>query len=166
MLRLSPSGYDRLSRGENFEKRAGGSELNVASGASLLGLRTAVISKLPANDLGTFIRNRIRYEGVSDDFLVFDHDKDARLGIYYYEYGAAPRKPSIVYDRKNSSFTKLDINDIDPSVYSKTRMFHTSGITLALCDQTRDTAIEMIQRFHAAGAKITFDCNYRANRLE
>jgi len=163
MLRLSPSGYDRLSRGENFEKRAGGSELNVASGASLLGLRTAVISKLPANDLGTFIRNRIRYEGVSDDFLVFDHDKDARLGIYYYEYGAAPRKPSIVYDRRNSSFTKLDINDIDPSVYSKTRMFHTSGITLALCDKTRDTAIEMIQRFHAAGAKISFDCNYRAN---
>ena len=49
------------------------------------------------------------------------------------------------------------------SVYSYTRMFHTSGITLALCDNTRDTAIELIRRFKDAGAMISFDCNYRAN---
>ena len=53
MLRLSPPGYERMSRGEIFDKRAGGSELNVAAGAALLGLRTGVISKLPQNDLGT-----------------------------------------------------------------------------------------------------------------
>ena len=47
-----------MVRGEVFEKRAGGSELNVASGISLLGLRTGIISKLPANDLGTYIKNR------------------------------------------------------------------------------------------------------------
>ena len=40
MLRLSPLGYERISGGETFEKRAGGSELNVAAGAALLGLRT------------------------------------------------------------------------------------------------------------------------------
>lgn len=40
MLRLSPPQNERMVRGEVFEKRAGGSELNVASGISLLGLRT------------------------------------------------------------------------------------------------------------------------------
>ena len=90
MLRLSPPNYERMTRGDIFDKRAGGSELNVASGVALLGLRTGVISRLPQNALGTFIKNRIRFEGVSDDYLIYDESPEARLGIYYYENGAAP----------------------------------------------------------------------------
>ena len=163
MLRLSPPGYERMSRGEEFDKRAGGSELNVAAGTALLGLRTGVISKLPMNDLGTFIKNRIRFEGVSDDYLIYDIDEDARLGIYYYESGAAPRKPSIIYDRQHSSFTKIKLEEISSDIYSSTRMFHTSGITTALCDNSRETAMSLIRNFKKAGAMISFDVNYRAN---
>ena len=104
MLRLSPQGYDRLSSCATFDKNAGGSELNVAAGAALLGIRTGIITKLPDNDLGRYIKNEIRFEGVSDDYLIYDSSDEARLGIYYYEYGAAPRKPTVVYDRRNSSF--------------------------------------------------------------
>ena len=96
MLRLSPPRHARIVDGDIFEKRAGGAELNVASGVALLGLRTGIVSKLPQNELGTFIKNRIRFVGVSDDYLVYDDTPDARLGLYYYEMGAAPRKPTIV----------------------------------------------------------------------
>ena len=164
MLRLSPPNYERMSRGDVFDKRAGGSEFNVAAGAALLGLRTGIISKLPANDLGTFIKNRIRFEGVSDDFLIYDKSEEARLGIYYYEYGAAPRKPKVVYDRKGSSFTRIRLSELPfENLYSNTKVFHTSGITLALCRNTRDTAIELIKKFKRGGARISFDVNYRAN---
>ena len=40
LLRLSPPDNDRLSRGDTFVKQVGGAELNVAVGASLLGLHT------------------------------------------------------------------------------------------------------------------------------
>jgi len=163
MLRLSPPGYERITRGEEFEKRAGGSELNVAAGAALLGLRTAVISKLPANDLGTFIKNRIRFEGVSDDYLIYDDSEDARLGIYYYESGAAPRKPSIIYDRKGASFTRIRKEEIPEEIFSSAKMFHTSGITMALCKESREVALYLIRKFKEAGAQISFDVNYRAN---
>ncbi|MCG1013432.1 hypothetical protein JT739_12665 [Tepidanaerobacter sp. GT38] len=43
MLRLSPPNKERISQGEVFEKRAGGSELNVVSGISSLGLRTGIV---------------------------------------------------------------------------------------------------------------------------
>ena len=163
MLRLSPPNYELMTRGDIFEKRAGGSELNVASGVALLGLRTGVISRLPKNALGTFIKNRIRFEGVSDDYLIDDISPEARLGIYYYENGAAPRKPSIVYDRMNSSITRISLDEIPEDVYTSARMFHTSGITLALNKNTCSVTTEMIKRFKAGGAKISFDCNYRAN---
>ena len=71
-----------------MKSKSGGAELNVLSGASLLGLRAGIISKIAENDIGEFARNRVRFVGVSDDYLMNDIEKDARLGIYYYENGA------------------------------------------------------------------------------
>ena len=163
MLRLSPPDNERITRGDSFSKQAGGAELNAITGAAMLGLRCGIISKLPANDLGVYIKNRVRLCGVSDDYLVYDDDKDARLGVYYYENGAYPRKPRIVYDRKNTSINKLTVDDYDDKIYSDTRCFHTSGITLALSPELRATAVEMIKRFKAQGAIISFDVNFRGN---
>ena len=163
MLRLSPPRHARIVDGDVFEKRAGGSELNVASGVAMLGLRTGIISKLPQNELGTFIKNRIRFVGVSDDYLLYDDGPDARLGVYYYEMGAAPRKPTIVYDRKASSITRIALSEIPGEVFSSARMFHTSGISLALCPALRGVVAELIRRFKQGGAQISFDVNYRAN---
>lgn len=163
MLRLSPPDNERITRGETLGKQAGGAELNAITGAAMLGLRCGIISKLPANDLGTYIKNRVRLCGVSDDYLVYDQDKDARLGVYYYESGAYPRKPRIVYDRQNTSVNKLTVADYDDGLYRAARCFHTSGITLALSPQLRETAIEMIRRFKAQGTMISFDVNFRGN---
>lgn len=163
MLRLSPSGHERLSQCETLENRPGGSELNVVSGLSLLGLRTGIVTKVPDNAMGRLIKNKIRFYGVSDDLLIYDTSPEKRIGIYYYEYGAYPRKPAVTYDRKNSSFNSISISEMDPSIYSETKVFHTSGITLALSENTRKTAIEMIHRFKENGAYISFDVNYRAN---
>lgn len=163
MLRLSPPDNERITRGSSFSKQAGGAELNSATGAAMLGLRCGIISKLPANDLGMYIKNNVRLSGVSDDYLVYDAGSDARLGVYYYENGAYPRKPRIVYDRKNASMNKISVEDYDEQLYSAARCFHTSGITLALSPQVRETAVEMIKRFKAQGTMISFDVNFRGN---
>lgn len=81
LLRLSPPDNERLVKGDMLRKQVGGAELNVVSGVSLLGLRTGIISKLPANDIGVFAKNRIRFCGVSDDYLVYDESPDARLAF-------------------------------------------------------------------------------------
>ena len=163
LLRLSPVGNERLSQGETLHKQVGGAELNVASGVSLLGLHTGIISKLPANTMGTYAKNQIRFCGVSDDYLVYDSSVDARLGIYYYENGAYPRKPGVVYDRRHSSINTISPDDFDDSLFTSARCFHTSGITLALSPQCRRTGMEMIRRFKEGGALISFDVNFRGN---
>lgn len=163
LLRLSPPNNERIVRGETFDKRIGGAELNVVSGVSLLGLRTGIISKLPANSLGTYAKNRIRFCGVSDDYLVYDEEKDARLGVYYYENGAYPRKPGIVYDRNYSSINKISVDEFPKSMFESTKCFHATGITMALSPRCRETTIEMIKRFKSTGTLISFDVNFRAN---
>ncbi len=163
MLRLSPPDKEKISQGQVFEKNAGGSELNVASGAAFLGVRSAIITKLPDNKIGRFIKYKIRYGNVSDDYIVYDDTEEKRLGIYYYESGAYPRKSSVVYDRARSSMTTLSLDEINPEIYNKTRIFHVSGITLALNENLRKTAIELVKKFKASGAAVSFDVNYRAS---
>lgn len=163
LLRLSPPNNERLMRGDTFVKQVGGAELNVAVGVALLGLHTGIISKLPSHDMGSFMKSKIRSYGVSDDYFIYDNSPNARVGIYYYENGAYPRKPKVIYDRVGSSFYSLSVDDIPEEVYGATRCFHTSGITLALSPQIRATTIEMIKRFKAAGTLVSFDVNFRGN---
>ena len=162
LLRLSPPNKERILNGETFEKRAGGAELNVVSGVSLLGLRTGIITKLPKNEIGKYIKNKIRFTGVSDDYIIYDDRKEARLGIYYYESGAAPRKPVVVYDRSHSSFTTLKLSELNKDVFARTRLFHVSGITMALNNELCGEVKEMISRFKANNTLISFDVNFRS----
>ena len=163
MLRLSADGLGRICSPGVFEKRAGGSELNVVSGISMLGLRCGLITKLPKNEIGKFVRRSVRYFGVSDDHIVTDDSPDARLGVYYYESGAYPRQSLVSYDRRLSSFTTLRPEELSDSVYSSTNVFHTSGITLSLGEEIRECVIRLMRRFSEAGALVSFDVNYRAS---
>ncbi len=162
MLRLSPPDKEKISQSEVFEKNCGGSEFNVASGAANLGIRAAIVTKLPKNKMGHFIARRIRYGSVSDDYVVWDESDSKRLGIYYYESGVYPRKSAVVYDRANASVCSLGIDDIPEDIYKQTRMFHISSISLALGDKLRATALEMIKKMKENGVAISFDVNYRA----
>lgn len=163
LLRLSPPGFERLSLCSSFEKYLGGAELNVASGAAQLGLKTGIISKIPGHAMGDWVRNSVRLSGVDDTWLASDTENDARLGIYYYEQASHPRKPQVVYDRKNTSVNKITPSDFDESIFSSARCFHTSGITLALGKQCRETAVELMKRFKENGTLISFDVNFRGN---
>ena len=69
----------------------------------------------------------------------------------------------MVYDRRHSTINTISVDDFDPSLFSSARCFHTSGITLALSPQCRETGVEMIRRFKEAGALISFDVNFRGN---
>ncbi len=162
MLRLSPPDKEKISQSEVFEKNCGGSEFNVASGAANLGIRSAVVTKLPKNKMGHYICRRIRYGTVSDDYIVWDNSEGKRLGIYYYESGVYPRKSAVVYDRAAASVCSLRIDEIPEEIYEKTRLFHISSISLALSKTLRETALEVISKMKEKGVAISFDVNYRA----
>lgn len=163
LLRLSAPVNGRLAQGDTLMKHVGGAELNVASVLGMLGLNSAVVSKVPDNLLASYVRNILREAKVSEEYLVEDTSADSRLGLYYYEYGSYPRKPRVVYDRKNSSINKIERNDVPSSMFENARLFHTSGITLGLGGNAREFALQCIREFKKHGALISFDVNYRSN---
>lgn len=165
MIRLEPSGqYERLERANFLKMTIGGAEINVSSALANMGsLKTAIVTKLPENPLGRWITHNLSSFKVGTDLIVYG---GSRVGTYYSEQGSRPRTTSVVYDRKHSSFAESTIEDYSLDYESQAKVFHTTGITLALSDTTRKTAIEMIKSFHSNGTLVSFDVNYRANLWE
>src|SRR5437660_3782462 len=101
MIRLSPPNFHRLEQATSLDLEVGGAELNTAVGLARLGRSAGWVSRLTDNPLGRLIANRAREAGVSTDHVVWT--PDGRVGVYFLEFGAAPRASSVLYDRKGAA---------------------------------------------------------------
>jgi 2-dehydro-3-deoxygluconokinase len=160
MVRLSPPGQKRLEQANSLDLYVGGAELSVAIGAARLGLKSAWVSKLPRNPLGSLIANLGRGLGVDVSRIVWS---DAgRAGLYFLEFGASPRASSVLYDRKDSAASTLEKGEVDWSFLKSCRVFHVSGITPALSDGCREATFEAVEQAKKHGCEVCFDVNYRS----
>src|SRR3954452_15134546 len=131
MLRLSPPNFCRLEQARTLDVQTGGAELNTAVGLARLGRSTAWVSRLTDNAVGRLLANHAREAGVSTEHVVWT--KDDRVGVYFLEFGAAPRASSVLYDRKGSAIAAIEPGMADWSkAFSGARWFHLTGITPAL----------------------------------
>ena len=77
----------------------------MAAACARLGLRSAWISALPANAWGERIRRELTAHGVDCAHVRIDGRRP--VGVYFLEYGAAPRPVRVLYDRRDSAFARL-----------------------------------------------------------
>lgn len=162
MIRFEPSNQqERLERADLLKLTLGGAEINVTAALANVGkLKTAIITKLPTNALGRWIEHYLDYYKVSTEFIVHG---GLRAGSYYTEQGSRPRTASVTYDRKFSSFAESTIDDYNLDYSESAKIFHTTGITLALSENTKKAAFELIKSFKNSETMVSFDVNYRSN---
>src|SRR5437588_2987742 len=123
MIRLSPPNFRRLEQAHTLDLQVGGAELNTAVGLARLGHSAAWVSRLTDNPLGRLIANRAREAGVGTDHVVWTPED--RVGVYYLEFGAAPRASSVLYDRKGAAVANVKPGMVDwRAAFSGARWFH------------------------------------------
>lgn len=160
MIRLSPPNFRRLEQANSLDLLVGGAELNTAVGVARMGNTSAWVSRLTNNPLGRLIANRGREAGVNTDHVVWT-DED-RVGVYFLEFGAAPRASSVVYDRKGAAIANIKPGMFPwAKIFAGAKWFHTTGITPALSAGAAETTREALQAARAAGLKTSIDLNYR-----
>src|SRR6516225_5881745 len=153
MIRLSPPGFHRLEQAQSLDLKVGGAELNTAVGLARLGHSTAWVSRLTNNPLGRLIANRAREAGVGTEHVVWTNDD--RVGVYFLEFGAAPRASSVLYDRKGSAIAALKPGMVDwPKVFAGAKWFHVTGITPALSSSAAEATREALRAARTAGLRI------------
>ena len=152
LLRLALPSPARFETARSLDVQLGGAEANVAAAAARLGARVAWISALPDNAWGERAQRELAGHGI--DCGGVRMIPNARLGLYFLEYGAPPRPIRVLYDRRDSSFARLRAEDFDWEPVRRARIVHLSGITPALGPVSRAlteglTAKQSDQQFNA-----------------
>lgn len=161
MIRLAPPQNRRLEQARSLDVQVGGAELNTAVAVARLGHKSAWVSRLTNNPLGKLIANHAREAGVSTEHVLWTNDD--RAGLYFLEFGAAPRASSVLYDRKDSAIAKVKPGKINWStIFQNAKWFHFSGITPALSPSAAEVTREALQAAKAAKVTVSVDLNYRA----
>ncbi|OGP76900.1 MAG: hypothetical protein A2V86_10975 [Deltaproteobacteria bacterium RBG_16_49_23] len=160
MVRLSPPHFQRLEQTQSLDVHAGGAELNVATGVTRFGLKSAWVSKLPRNGLGYLVRDRAQQFGVDCSHIVWSNK--GRAGLYFVEFGASPRASSVLYDRSHSAISMIQPGEVEwAKILTGSKHFHMSGITPALSASASETTVEALKAAKKAGCTVSYDLNYR-----
>ena len=161
MLRLAPPGYQRFQQAAAFEAVYGGGEANVAVSLANFGIDASYVSKIPDNPIGQSAINELRRYGVDTSKILRGGE---RLGIYFLEKGASQRPSIVIYDRKYSSISEVNLGEFDwSSIFSGAKHFHFTGITPALSKNAADVTLEACKAAKKLGIPISCDLNYRKN---
>lgn len=158
LLRLSlPTGH-LLEDLAHLDVFVGGAELNVAVGLARLGTPAAWFSAIPGTPLGQRVQNELRAAGVNTAHVL---QAEGRLGTYYLEDHLDPRPSRALYDRTDSSFSRMTPEQLPAQLLSGVTWVHVTGISLAVSQPARLTTLALLHAAKTQGCQISVDVNHR-----
>jgi 5-dehydro-2-deoxygluconokinase len=147
-----------LAEVRTFAKSLGGSPTNVAVGTARYGHRTAVITKVGDDALGSYVRLALRGFGVDDRFV--GTDAEHRTPIVLCEL-LDPASPTIVfYRRPTAPDLQLSAEDLDLEAIREATIFWTTGTGLS-AEPSRGATLRALEARARRGITV-HDLDHRA----
>jgi len=143
---------EKLTIAKNFEKRLGGSPLNIAINLSQLGIKTSIISKIGNDPFGIFILENLQKYNINRDFLQIDKLHNTTL-VFVSKSKSSPEFFVIRGADKFFEIPELNFNN--------TKFLHLSCWTITHKENYTKT-LQIIERAKKHGVKIGFDPNCRS----
>ena len=148
----------RLRHAGSVELKIGGAESNLAIALSRLGLSTGWAGYLGDDEPGQLVLDGIRAEGV--DTSQVRRIEGRPTGLYLREQVGADVR--VYYYRQGSAASTMQREALDPDYLGGAKFVHLTGITPALSDDCRAFVLWAAREARAAGARVSFDLNYRS----
>jgi 2-dehydro-3-deoxygluconokinase len=160
LLRLSSPPGERLRDCGQFQVHVAGAEANLAVALASVGVSARWTSALPDTVLGRRVADSLSSAGVLIDAVRWV--PDGRLGLYFAEIGSPPRPTRVVYDRADTTFCALSVDDLDWPVVCDARVVHLTGITAAVAPGSDALVVRAAREARKRGSMVVYDVNYRA----
>ena len=147
----------RLEDMMSFAKYIGGSPTNTAVGASRLGLRSGLLTRVGADHFGRFIREQLAREGVSTQGVLEDAE---RLTALVFLGIRDPETFPLIFYRDNCADMALEATDVDPDFIGSAGALLINGTHLSR-PNVFDATLRACEIARASGARVVFDIDYR-----
>jgi len=154
---LTSSAIVPLRHARSLNIGIAGAESNVAIGAARLGIRTAWLGRVGADEFGMLIRQQLRGEGI-DVHAISDASRPTALMI---KARRSAELSSVTYYRAGSAGSGLSPRDIDEDLIRGAQILHVTGITVALSTTAKSAVHHAIRIARSAGVVVSVDFNYR-----
>lgn len=142
---------------EMFRKAVGGCPTNIAIGTARLGLKSALITRVGNEHLGSFIREQLVREGVDTQAIVTDPDRlTALVLLAVVDRRTAPH----IFYRSDCADMALCEDDIDPAFVAQARALVVTGTHFS-AETVSKASWKAIRAARAAGVKVVFDIDFR-----
>lgn len=158
MVIFDPSFDGPLRYVHQFQKGFGGAESNVAIGVTRLGHTAGWISQVGRDELGTYLINVIRSEGV--DVSRVTKTDEGPTGLYLKERVRGDAT-NVYYYRAGSAASHMHKNLIDWEYVKQAKILHVSGITPFLSESCLELTMEMVRFAKENDIYVVFDPNLR-----
>jgi fructokinase len=147
----------RLADAPEFRRAAGGAPANVAVGLARLGVETAFVSKVGADEFGEFLRATLEREGVDTSGLITT--KQAPTGLAFVSL-AKDGERTFAFYRDPCADTLLAPEDLRERPWRGAQVFHYGSISL-IAEPSRSATLAAIARAEERGMLISCDPNLR-----
>ena len=135
----------------------GGDTSNFAIAAARQGARVAYLGALGDDPYGRMLRDLWTREGV--DHAAVATDPQAYTAIYFVTHDAAGHH--FHFFRSGSAASRLSPATLPLEPVRAARVFHLSGISLAISASACDAGLAAMEAARAAGVRVSFDTNLR-----
>ena len=135
----------------------GGDTSNFAIAAARQGARVAYLSALGDDPYGRLLRELWTREGV--DHSAVATDPQGFTAIYFVTHDAAGHH--FQFFRSGSAASRLSPATLPLAPVRAARVFHLSGISLAISGSACDAGLAAMEAARAAGVRVSFDTNLR-----
>ena len=149
----------RLEDMTSFQKYIGGSPTNISIGASRLGLRSAVITRVGDEHFGRFITEQLTREGVNTEGIIIDKERLSALAIL----GIRDKEQfPLLFYRENCADMGLTKNEIDPDFIKRSKCIVVTGTHFS-SKQVSEASFQAINYAKKNNVLVGFDIDYRPN---
>ncbi len=149
----------RLEDIGSFTKAVGGCPANIAIGTARLGLKSALITRVGAEQMGRFITEQLAREGVATGGIVSDPGRLTALVLLAVEKeGVSP----MIFVRTDCADMALSEGDIDEAFIASAGTVLVTGTHFST-PNAEVAQLKAIRIAKANGRKVVFDIDYRPN---
>ena len=143
-----------------FNAFVGGSPLNIAVGAKRLGLKSALLTGIGQDQVGDFLLNFLKKEGVETKFIPRipgSRTSAVILGIQ------PPDNFPLVYYRENCADSKVTIDDVIHANIGTCRLFEISATALNV-EPSRSAGFFAAEEARKNNVPVLIDLDFRADQ--
>ena len=140
-----------------MEGNPGGAPANVLAMAAKLGKQTALISKVGQDNFGPFLCGHVAAAGIDTDYIVMDKEHPTTLAIVKLDETG---NRSFSFYRDRSADVMLSEEELPSKAIANTKVLQFGSLSL-VCDPVRTATFAALQQAKQAGAKISYDPNWR-----